>query len=131
MTFFKKREFKNKLTESIQTGNPTLEDVLLDENFHMTIRNESNILYNRILQKKDGWICDIFEYALNGKEPPTKYKEYNKINQINKNAAAFLENCGKKFIQYFNNESNVSINQNALLQPKELKDILTFILNDI
>ena len=102
---FRKKIFKSKLTNLIQNDpQVTLEDVLLHEQLSITIKNESEILYNRILQKnEDNWLLNIFEYSLFDKKPPAKYQIYNTINQINKNASNFLENCGPKFIKFFRN----------------------------
>ena len=135
MTFFQKRVVSNKLTKLIE-NNPDvdIEEVLLHEDLSPTIREESEILYKRILQKEEDdeaqWFHQIINYALFDKREPKKYRPQNKIKQINKNAANFLENCGRKFTNYFitrNNQKNKKdefIIKPAVLQ-KYLQDTIT------
>ena len=95
MNFFKRREVENDLTRNINEY--SLEQVLTHKDLSNSIRNESEKLYNRILDSKDQWFLQIIQYALFNKEAPPDFQHLNNINQINHNAANFLECCGKKF----------------------------------
>ena len=126
MSFFLKNAVSNALTKLIQSKpNIDIEIVLLHDDLSQTIEKESDILYNRILLDEDEpWLNKIFDYALFNKIPPQKYKVNNSINQINKNASSFLENCGRRFMNYFNN----SPKDTKVIQPDNLKKFLERII---
>lgn len=103
---FKARVLRNALTDKIEKDTEfTLIDVLLHKDLPATVRGESDILYQRLLSNKAEWFKQILNYALFDLKPPQKYEDLNKINQINRNASNFLENCGKKFAGFFIKES--------------------------
>lgn len=131
---FKPRIFRNALTEKIENDPElTLVDILLHKEFYPTIRNESDILYKRILSKKDKWFSEILNYALFGLNPPEKYANDNKIRQVNHNASNFLEGCGKKFMTYLKKTMGPDLIESSDLQKLLRDTIKSFISakNDI
>ena len=86
----------NDLTRLIQSKpNVNIEEVLLHKDFSSTIKEESEILYRRILKengKDSTWFDKIVKYALFDTTPPKIYSNFKK--QISINSSNCLEHCG-------------------------------------
>lgn len=120
MAFFKARVIRNDLTNNLENNpNFTLEATLLHKDLSTTIRNESDILYGKILENKGKpWFYTILAYALFDEKPPSEYDNLTR-KQINHNAANFLENCGRKFFTYFKkDQQDPKILKNTELKKK-------------
>lgn len=132
MAFFKARVIRNDLTNNLENNpNFTLEATLLHKDLSTTIRNESDILYGKILENKGKpWFYTILAYALFDEKPPSEYDNLTR-KQINHNAANFLENCGRKFFTYFKkDQQDPKILKNTELKKKVIETIDDFTKNE-
>lgn len=66
--------------------------------FFITIRENADILFEKILSNNDEWLKKIIDYALFDLQPPEDFSQLNRIHQINHNACNFLADTKSHFL---------------------------------